>query len=217
MVEALKSRHPDNVSSVFVLDALEEPIWDAAGAVVRSAGDYHATCSMLAAEQGDMFDELVPRCVVWRCGTSPVAYRDALLESTKLGNTVCVFTEASRWFPAAGRKSWPVRDFGRNDVTLDSLFLLGRTHVRNMRGERCAWHWIADTQYPYDLHRVLRDSSTYVATSKIEGEMTLKWIRGNFGVDARRLTADVQALPKFKWLTLRGEAPQLAEISPRWL
>jgi hypothetical protein len=198
-----------SVDSIFVLDSLQEPIWDNAGPIVCSRSDYDRACEELGESISTWGPPAVPRRVIWRCGHDPENYVPALVEACDQGHVLLVFTEASYWFPAQGKSSWPVQKV-RDDMTLEGLIRLGRAHVRNRDNERSWIGYMADTQYPQDAHRLLRDVSSTVLTSKIEGERTLQWIRNNFGTESHSLVDRVQRLEKHKWIALRGEMPTLA-------
>lgn len=198
-----------SIDSIFVLDSLGEPIWDHAGPIVCSSSDYDRACEELGESISTWGPPAVPRRVIWRCGHEPENYVPALREACDQGHVVLVFTEASYWFPAAGRSQWPVKQV-RDDMSMEGLIRLGRAHVRNRDGERSWIGYMADTQYPGDAHRLIRDVSDDVLTSKIEGERTLNWIRQNFGVDSKELVEQVQRLKKHEWLALRGDMPRLA-------
>jgi len=205
--------HP-TIASVFVLDLVRDVVWDNVGPIVESMDEYRELCRRLAdQDDGFAYEEKVPRLVVWRLSDNvdPVDFVPALREAVDEGDCVTVFNEASHWFPAEGKRAWPVNEV-RSDVKLESFIRLGRAHIRNREGERCATHYLADTQYPIDCHRLMRNASRTVLTSKIEGEETLRWIRAGFGVDAKRLVEQVQTLKKHKWLVLRGEMPRLAPL-----
>jgi hypothetical protein len=197
-----------SVDSVFVYDTLSEPIWDNAGPVVRDAAEYRRACEAEGQRIG-ADGPCVPRRVIWRCGTRPEFFTGALREAIDQGNVCSVFAEASRWFPPHGKGSWPVWEI-RADVTLDDFMRLGRAHIRNRDGVRCVSHYIADTQYPFDVHRLMRDVSDPVLCSKIEGENSLKWVRANFGANGAATARRVQTLADHQWIALRGSMPELA-------
>lgn len=211
------------IASVFVLDLVRDRVWDD-GPIVESYEAYRALCRDEAARYYKWFQEkngfpptptqlpeALPRRVIWRLSdaASPVDFAPALREAVDEGDVVVVFAEASAWFPAAGRDRWPLERV-RDDVTMEALLRLGRAHILNRAGERCAFHFIADTQYPADVHRLLRDVSTTVVTSCIEGESTLRWIRQNFGADSAELVQRVQRLEPHEFTALRGHMPRLA-------
>lgn len=206
----LVSNRP-SIDSIFVLDSLAEPVWDDAGPIVTSARDYHNVCAESGRAVNLLGPPLVPRRVVWRCGHSPIGYIPALREACDQGHVLLVFTEAAQWFQPGGKGQWPVYQV-REDVSLEEILRLGRAHIRNRDGERSWIGYMADTQYPWDCHRLMRDVSTTVLCSKIEGERTLQWVRGNFGTDGKELVHRVQSLERHQWIALRGDMPTLAPL-----
>ncbi len=199
-----------SLTSIFVLDAWDDEIWDDAGPICHDVVDYRAACRELAEQRGRAGGELIPRRAVWRCGVEPQGYATPLRLAVDEGHVLVVFCECDAWFPA-GNRPWPVQSV-REDVTMRDLILRGRAHIPNRAGERCAFHWIADTQYPQETAPLIRKVANPILCSSIEGAETLDWIRRNCGRGGRgkELATRVQNLEPHEWIALRGAMPRLA-------
>lgn len=182
-------------------------IWD--GPCVSSAAELARVCEMFGEAEGSP-GPLLPRRVIWRCGQDPAHYAEALGAAVDEGDVLVVFTEGDQWFPHHG--NWPIKEI-RPGVDLGGLFSRGRAHILNTSGERTAFHWICDTQYPQQLHWKLASYATSVLAGPMRGQRAMDYLRGSYGKggdDTKALLEQVRAAKKHEWITLAGERPRLA-------
>ena len=189
------------LDSVFVFDRLREEQWIGAGPVCYSVSDYDECC-YAAMVKNDSEHDILPRRIVFQSGMDPMFYLPFLRLAVEQGNVLCIFCEASDWFPSY-KGQWPIMDICEG-VTLDTYIRAGR-HVTNKDGVICNCHYLTDTQESKGIHPLLRNQSNFVACGPIEGENNLSWIRDNFGSDGKAVARKAQSLGHHEWLVLRDK------------
>jgi len=180
------------------------------GPLIRNLAEYAEFCGLLASERKSDKPAMVPRRVIWRCGRDTTAYGDPLREACDQGNVMIVFSESPDWFTSYER-DWPLDQVpGRPDVKLSQLYSQGRAHIRNRYGEPCAVHILCDAQSLAMVHWKVRQFSSTVLCSRVEGGESYRAISREFGDGTEELVRRVRALEPRQWIAIRGELPELA-------
>jgi hypothetical protein len=149
-----------SITSVFVCDRIGE--YEDTGQCFRSMSEYFER-------------ETIPRVCVFSFGLNPELYEPVFREAVEQGNVVICLDEAHEFSPAGA--TW------RGSETLQRAVLAGR-HIRNCKNEMCKIHLLMATQYPRQCHHSMWSQAETVYTSKLRGDLSRDWIRGNFGKEA---------------------------------
>lgn len=179
------------------------------GPLVRSLEEYSTCCALAGELHGREGRSVIPSRVIWRCGPDPAAYAPMIAEACDQGNIVLVLSESRLWYPNF-RHQWPINEIpGRDDLTMEHLLTLGRAHIRNRSGERCAVHMILDSQDFMMLSPLVRKHCRTVLCGRLEGGEAFEIIRREFGDGTGELVRRVRELHDHEWIAVRGTMPEL--------
>lgn len=185
------------------------------GPLVRTLAEYEEVCRLFAVERKSKLPSLIPPRVIWRCGPYGAAYAPAIAEACNTGNIVLVMSESRLWFPNY-RHDWPIDEIpGRDDITMEHLITMGRAHIKNRAGDRCALHMILDAQDFMMLSNLVRKNSDTVICGRLEGGEAFDIIRREFGDGTKTLVERVRKLKDHEWITVRSHPPgSTPELGP---
>jgi hypothetical protein len=179
------------------------------GPLLRTVAEYSEYCELFARERESKLPRLIPPRVIWRCGPSGAAYAPAIAEACDVGNVVLVMSESRLWYPNH-RYQWPINDIpGRSDLTMEHLITMGRAHIRNRAGDRCALHMVLDAQDFMMLHNYVRKNCEVVLCGRLEGGESFRIVQAEFGDGSKGLVERVRKLENHEWIAVRGEMPEI--------
>lgn len=136
--------------------------------------------------------EEIPRVIVWQLGKDVEKYEDVFKEAIYLGGVALIIDECYK-FAESGQK-W------QSDA-LEDICLAGR-HLENSDGELDRVHLILAVQYPKTMRHLLWSQSNEVYCGQIVGELSRKWVHGNFNREGFDALYFVDNVPRFDFVPL---------------